>query len=220
MATPAAGTMQAVIFDLDGTIGDTMPILMQGLKDVAEAITGRQFTPEDVVDRYGPPDQDVLAQLIGVSRLSAAHEAQYRSHVRKLAAAVPPIEGMSEMLMSFHRADVQLGVYSARGRAYASEIVQALGVAHFMDDIMGGDDVEQVKPHPEGITKMLAAFDVEPERAAYVGDSDNDLVAARAAGVTSVLALWSSTPQPHLRDRADLVVSHTSELMDWVLGRA
>lgn len=210
--------VDAVIFDLDGTLSDTMPILMQGIKDVAEEITGRRVAPEDVISRYGPPDPVVLAELIGADALTTEQEARYRTHVRELATSVRPLPGIIEMLSKFRAAGVRTGVYSARGTVYAQIITKELGLAPHLDLVWGGDAVDEYKPHPDGIVKMLAQFGVQPEAAAYVGDSANDLVAAAAAGVTGVLVLWSSTPQPKLQERADLVVHAARELERWVLG--
>lgn len=217
MADPP-GPIQAAIFDLDGTLADTMPILLQGLKDVVEDITGQPVAEQDVLDRYGPPDHEVLADLIGTDELSAEHDARYRKHVRKLTAGVPRIPGVENMLVQFREAGVRTAVYSARGTEYARIIVDELGLAPHLDEVWGGDMAARVKPAPDGITRMLDEFGVEPHRAAYVGDSENDLLAASAAGVTGVLVLWSSTPQPHLRTQADLVVHTAAELVDWVLG--
>lgn len=210
--------IDAAIFDLDGTLGDTMPILMQGLKDVTEEITGTPLTEADVVDRYGPPDHEVLADLLDEHPLSAEHEARYRQHVRHLASRVTPLPGMVEMLAEMQAAGVRTGVYSARGTAYAQIITAELGLAPHLDEVWGGDRVGRFKPDPAGILELLSHFDISTDNAIYVGDSVNDLLAADAAGVPGILVLWSSTPQPHLREQADVVVSTPAELLALVLG--
>jgi HAD superfamily hydrolase (TIGR01509 family) len=212
--------MQAdyVVFDMDGTLTDSMPFLAAGIGAVAGRLTGRTFSRAEVEAAYGPPDLAVLSGLIG-RPVTGAERALYLAHLRAEApAAVPPIPGLATMLGDLRRAGIKLGVYSARSLAAGTIVLEALRLDGFFDTIVAGDTVTRPKPHPEGLVVAMAELEATPGRTLYVGDTLHDLQVARGAGVRSVLALWADSPRAHLIPQADRHFFDAASFASWVLG--
>lgn len=212
--------MQAdfVVFDMDGTLTDSMPFLAAGIGAVVGRLSGRTYSRAQVEAAYGPPDLAVISELIG-RPVSAAERDLYLEHLRAEApTSVPPIPGLAAMLADLRGAGIKLGVYSARSLAAGTIVLEALGLDGFFDTIVAGDTVTRPKPHPEGLVVAMAALGATPGRTLYVGDTLHDLQVARGAGVRSVLALWADSPRAHLIPQADQHFFDAASFGSWVLA--
>ena len=127
------------------------------------------------------------------------------------------------MLKEFTGRDLPLALVTQKARAFQIEGVatgvsvelEELGLTDFFPVVVGIDDVQETKPHPEGILKALAYFGVQPEHALMIGDTGTDIEAARAAGCWSCLATWGVPEGASRAERAnaDLVVGTPGELL-------
>jgi HAD superfamily hydrolase (TIGR01509 family) len=212
--------VRTVVFDVDGTVADSMPFLAEGIRVFAGRLGGRTFTTQEVVDAFGPPDLDVIANLIG-RPLTGDEVAGYIEHLREhVADAVPPIPGMTGLLAGLRDAGISLGVYSARSLEAGMVVLRGLGIDSYFDAIVAGDLVANPKPHPEGLFVAMRRLGAEPATTLYVGDTSHDLQVARAAGVASALVLWARDPRSHLVDEADHHFWDVPTFRSWVLERA
>ena len=112
-----------------------------------------------------------------------------------------------EQLKAEHR---RLGVVTAKRRPTVERVFAGAGIGDFFDVVVGSDDTERHKPHPEPVLKALELLDARPLDAAYVGDSPFDIAAARAAGVFAVAVGWGGI---HRVEDADAVVGTPEELL-------
>lgn len=188
--------IRAVLFDMDGTLVDTLP-------DIAAAVNAAL---RDL--RLAPLDDAHIATLIGngprvLSR--RALEAQPALAPERREALVEPLlagyarhyatqagsngrlfDGAAETLRELAAQGRKLGVVSNALQHLAETVLARFGLAPYLDIVVGGDRVVHNKPHPEALWKALSAFDVAPHDALMVGDSINDVAAARAAGMAVV----------------------------------
>lgn len=213
--------MQAdtVIFDMDGTLTDSMEFLAEGIRAVASQLAGRQFSAADAAALFGPPDFDVIAAMLG-RPLTVAEEQVYLDHLRaQTLTAVPPIEGVPQMLARLQAAGIRLGVYTARAIQPATVIMAEMGLAEYFPAVVAGDLVAEPKPAPDGLIVAMQQLGADPARTIYVGDTLHDLQVAAAAGVRSALVLWASKPRRHLIGQADEHFEDVASFTDWVLGQ-
>jgi 2-phosphoglycolate phosphatase len=198
---PAEVSIDAVIFDLDGTLADTFPLIVAAWNVAMLAPTGRTFSADEVISRFGIPDEAMvqreLAQAPAVE-VEAAWKS-YIAHYENAHATVRPFPGIAHMLQALQDHGTPLGVMTGKGRATASISIGKLGWKKFFDSIVTGDDVLNQKPAPDGLLLAANELDVAPQRCAFVGDSPADINAGKAAGMFTIVAGWHQHYHEQLR---------------------
>lgn len=190
MRVQLAGPIRAVIFDLDGTLLDSAPDL---------ACAANQTLAE-----LGLPRRDarLIATFIGkgIARLverSLAGRIDGTADAGLLERALPIFErhyeresgrqttvfpGVVEGLESLKRAAMPLACVTNKSGRFAAALLEKMGLASYFDVVVGGDTLERKKPDPLPFTYVCARLGVAPAQALVVGDSENDVAGARAAG--------------------------------------
>jgi HAD superfamily hydrolase (TIGR01509 family) len=220
-ALPRSLPVDAVIFDLDGTLVESHDAVPAAYISCVRAATGREFTPEDVIALYpvGPPPI-LLGRLLG-RPATADDVAAYHDCLRAQTATARRYPVIPETLAAL-AARVPLGVFTGAATLGAEIILAETGLRDRFTVVMGSDEVARVKPAPDGILEVCRRLGVSPERAAYVGDSPLDTEAARAAGAVAVAAAWGHLHvAPAAGDGAplDLVAGTPSDLLSLVATR-
>jgi HAD superfamily hydrolase (TIGR01549 family) len=180
--TPQVG---GVVFDLDGTLVDTMPFVIEGL---ATAVTPyrRRPAPEEVMSNLGGPSDVCVRRLLGGPRHLAAALAAYLEFLRQHDHAVQPFRGARTLLKFLQSESVRIGLWTGRERGSTLERLRALSWEQVFDPMVCGDDLLSHKPDPEGLLKIVRSWQLAPAQVIFVGDSDQDLAGGRAAGVLTV----------------------------------
>lgn len=197
--TPRFSTL---IFDLDGTIADTLPLIYEAFNDAFVPITGKALSPEEIRGLFGPPDNYVIRNVLEPEHHDdaiARYVETYRGRHRDL---VELFDGIADLLADAHAAGVKLAVVTGKSRNTALITLDFLGVLERFDVIYAGDDVERQKPDPMALVMALEdlAHD-DPARAAMIGDSAADVIAGKAAGVATIGVLWG------VPDHSDLLAT-------------
>jgi HAD superfamily hydrolase (TIGR01509 family) len=166
---------------------------------------------------FGPPEEGALAPVFGSERVEGIMDELcdfYQAHHPVLANAHPGIEDVLRFLKS---KGVRLAVFTGKGRRTTDITLSTLGLAGYFDLTVSGNDVVKHKPDPEGIVKILRAFDVRPEEALMVGDSLGDIAASRGAGVPMAAVLWDSYDSERVRGAGAQYVFHeVEEFLAWL----
>lgn len=217
-------SFQAVIFDLDGTLLDT-------LEDIADA-TNRALSafgfPVHPVDAYRYFVGDGVATL--VSRVvpeshrqnealaAALGEAFAANYAECWAAKTRPYPGISEMLDRLSAAGIPMAVLSNKPDRFTQDCVSGLLSDWHFDVVLGHGGSIPRKPDPTGSRRILDHWDLPPGEVLYVGDTSTDMKTACAAGVYPLGVLWGFRPAEELRAAgARRLVSHPREIVD-ILG--
>jgi HAD superfamily hydrolase (TIGR01509 family) len=202
--------LRAVIFDMDGTLVDSLESVPAAYVATVEQLTGRVCTVDEVVASYSVgPGKAMLSVLLG----RPCHEndlALYHDHLKRdlsLVRTYPSIEASISNLSE----TMKVGVFTGAGRGAASILLAHAGLQKYFEVVVTGDDVLRPKPAPDGILAACEALGVPPEETAYVGDASNDMQAAAAAEVFAVLAGWGHQYEPSTE--ADLVVFDPTDLV-------
>lgn len=176
---------ETYIFDLDGTITDTMTVWLGILRD---ALIHFNFTPPydkelawyshdwKQLRKIGFPEDkfDAFAEFIYGLANTRLPEADFHS-------------GAYEMLERLKNNDRKIGIFSSMDRAMFEPAMQGRNLYPLTDSAIAGDDLPNRKPKPDGILKMLKDLKVRSETAVYIGDKDTDIETARNAGIDSIL---------------------------------
>ena len=186
---------QAVLFDLDGTLLDT-------LADIANATNaaltrlGLPTHPQDAYRYFLGGGMDCLVRRSAPERchdsetLAKLHEAIREEYSTRWAQNTRPYPGIAELLAGLDERGIVKVVFSNKPDDFTKKTVEKLLPDHHFEIIRGAKPDVPVKPDPAGAIRIAQQLDIAPERFIYLGDTDTDMQTANAAGMFAAGALW------------------------------
>jgi HAD superfamily hydrolase (TIGR01509 family) len=202
--------LQALIWDMDGTLIDSGAVVPDAFIATVQAISGRTYTREQVIDLYpvGPPAL-MLTRLLG-RPCTAADLVEYHGRLRATASTIRPYPEISGVLTMLH-GRLPMAVFTGASREAAHMLLEATGLLEIFDAVVAGDQVDRQKPHPDGVLRACERLGVPAQAAAYVADAPIDLEAARRAGALPIAAGWGHLHQTNAP--AGMVLLRPRELL-------
>ena len=188
------GMLKAVLFDMDGTLGDTLPLCVEAYRQCVAELTGRTPSREEVISYFGLSDRGVLAGLLGmqpddpalpIERFVAVYE---RLHP-ELAPA--PFPGAVEMLRAVKAAGLRVGLISGKEHYTAMPTVKYYGMEGLFEWYGLGLPTHNCKA--ERLQQVMQLWELEPNELIYVGDAPSDISLCHSVGVRIINAAWAST---------------------------
>jgi len=196
-------TLTTVLFDLDGTLIDSIRLIIDSYHHTlaAHALPPKSDahwlagigTPLRVQFRHWSDDPVQLEAMI------ATYREYNLSHHDTMVTAYPDVV---EMVRAIRRAGLRTGLVTSKNRGGALRGLKLVGLEEAIELIVGADEVENPKPHPEPIEIALRRLGEPAETSIYVGDSIHDMESGRAAGVRTGAVLWGPFGREHL-ERAE-----------------
>ena len=182
--------MNAVIFDLDGTLIDSAKDIGLALRRTLDEIGMPFLMPEDVSRLIGGGVRALLERVLG-EKFREEHVKIFRKHYfEKPVFYTRPYEGVPETLEKLKDLGIPMLVVTNKMEDLSREILKILGLDRYFELIVGGDTFGEKKPSPLPIKKALENLGLEPASALMVGDTDSDIIAGRLAGTRTAVALW------------------------------
>jgi phosphoglycolate phosphatase len=185
-----------VLFDLDGTLLDTVDAITVALN---QALAERSLAPlpvsevRSMIGRGGPILIERALARVGVALEPSDQRALleryfmfYENIESGAAHSARVFPGAADCLRQLHDLGLQLAVVTNKQQHLARGLLQRLGLSGWIQVLIGGDSCERRKPDPQPLQVACEAMRVQPAHALMVGDSINDVLAARAAGVPVV----------------------------------
>lgn len=213
--------IRALIFDFDGTLVDASVPICRAFNIALERFGASPAREERIRELIGRPLREMFPVMLPDAQPNDIEQliGYYREAFRPLATRLSkPIPGLERMLDHFHP-KMKLGIATSRMSDGAQLILGALHVLDRFDVIIGLQDVQNAKPHPEPVLKALHALDVAPEQAVMVGDVPADMCAGKAAGAHAVGVVSALYPESLLIEAgADAVIRTLDELIPLVGG--
>ncbi|MGQ9532335.1 MAG: HAD-IA family hydrolase [Desulfotomaculales bacterium] len=205
-----------VLFDLDGTLVDSIPLIFRTYRRVFAAL-GLPWDPGAVAAQIGIPLKVISRKFAGerAEEFYRLYQRYYHEEHDRLTRLFP---GTKEALRELRRHGVRLGLVTSKTAAVTRRTLAFTGLESFMEAVVTVDDVRQPKPEAEPVLKALALLESTPDRALYVGDSCHDMVAGRRAGTAVAGVTWGLARREELLACGpDLVVDRWSELLAFAL---
>jgi len=208
----------AALIDLDGTlvdtIGDFEVALARTLADLGLPAVGRGFIERTV----GQGSEHLIRSTLAEAGGAVAHYdqawARYQAHYESINgchSAVFP--GVAEGLLRLRQAGLRLACLTNKPAAFARQLLAAKGLGEVFAHCFGGDSFARKKPDPLPLIEACKALGAAPERTLMIGDSRNDVLAARGAGCPVVLVRYGyNHGEPAESAGADRVIDRLDEL--------
>jgi HAD superfamily hydrolase (TIGR01509 family) len=214
----STGRYDAILFDLDGTLADTIPLIVSSFNAAVAPHAGRQFSLAEVIARFGPPDTGMLRRELPEELWQNAIET-YHAHYETHHADVEVFEGVPQMLAALRETRLPMGIMTGKGRRTADITLRQLGWENFFQAVITGDEAVRPKPAPDALLQVAQMLRAQPSRCLWVGDSPADMKAGKAAGMTTVAAGWHSVYAKKIRAlNPDYWASHPNEVLQCALG--
>ena len=203
-----------VLFDLDGTLIDSGAMILASFKHAARTVLGREVPDERILAAVGGPGLLEQMRELDASRVDELVRT-YREHNEPLHAELRACPGIEDVLERLSEEGRRLGVVTAKRGATIQLAFDVLPIAQYFDAIVGSDETERHKPHPDPILRALELLDAQPHEAAYVGDSPFDVRAAKAASVFAIAVAWGGIHADEVlrREEPDAFVRRAEELL-------
>jgi pyrophosphatase PpaX len=209
---------RVVLFDLDGTLIDSGPIILASMQHAVRTVLDRDIAYEELAATVG--GQGLVAQMaeLDPDRVDELIEV-YREHNDPLHDTLEAFAGMVDVLPRLRADGRRLGIVTAkRHRTVALAFDRFPWLEEQFEVVIGHEDTERHKPDPDPVLAALKRLDATPDEAAYVGDSPFDIRAAKAAGAFAIAVSWGGIhSEERLRaEEPDAVVHSPEELLDVV----
>jgi pyrophosphatase PpaX len=207
----------ALLFDLDGTVADSVGLILDCYRHTMRTHLGRQLPDDLWMAGLGTPLDRQLEAFARNDDECAEMLTTYRSYQRtvhdRMVTAFP---GVAVSLGRLRHDGVPLGIVTSKHRELALRTLRVCGIENSFDFIITPEDVQRSKPDPEPVLAALARVEgARPDRVLFTGDAPVDLQAGRAAGVRTAAALWGPFPHETLRrERPDFLVSAFADLLE------
>jgi len=213
---------KAAIFDLDGTLLNTL----EDLADSMNCVLERSRLPRHDLAAYKyfvGDGIDILVQR--ALPFEVASENEFRRFVREMKTEYAgrwlnktrPYPGVVEMLAAFAAANFKTAVLSNKPDDASNEIIKALLPNHPFRIVLGATEERPKKPDPSAALEIASRFNISPQDFLFIGDTSIDMITARAAGMFPVGVLWGFRPAEELLAAgAKLLLKEAADLIPWI----
>lgn len=208
--------IKLVIFDLDGTLANTLPLCIQAFRQSVEPLINRSITDSEIIATFGPSEEGTIKQLVpdyydrGVT--------DYLSLYENLHEMCPePFEGIRDLLEWLNENKLPIALVTGKG-LYSTEIsLKRFDIRHFFQYIETGSPAGPRKV--DGIKSVLTHYpDILTNEVIYVGDAPSDIEACKIVGIPIVAAAWAETAEPEklLALAPEYIFFHLEDFAHWL----
>ena len=191
--------IQTVLFDLDGTLIDSIRLILDSYHHTLATHGIPPRTDDHWLRGVGTPLSVQFAEwrddLGKVEAMVATYRAYNLAHHDRMVTVYPGVVAAVEAIRAAGR---RTGLVTSKNRQGALRGLTLVRLEAMMDVLVCADEVTNPKPHPEPVEKAVALLGADPATTVYVGDSIHDMVSGRAAGVRTAAALWGPFGREHL----------------------
>lgn len=204
------GTIDAVLFDLDGTVVNTIPHILASFRHATQVVLGQALPDDVLLEHVGVPlarqmysftdDDAVASELLVVYR--AFNHATHDEMALLYDDTLVTLEALANVRMP-------MGIVTSKGALMANRALDLFGIARYFGAVVTADDTTVHKPDPAPVLEGAARLGVDATRCVYIGDSPADIAAARGSGALAVAATWGVASRERLEAAGPDVVLDT-----------
>jgi HAD superfamily hydrolase (TIGR01549 family) len=209
----------AVVFDLDGTLVDSLPLVLRAISHAIEPFGPHRPTMDIFARLGGPPERFMPDLLDDPKNTRHALDRMARFH-RENQHLIRPFEGVGVVLERLRTAGLEIAVWTGRDRHSTEQILREHALTDYFSAVVCGDDLPTHKPEPDGLREILRRLEVSAAEAVLVGDADVDVLGGAACAVDTVLIRHARQIEEAVRAKAWRIVTSPLEAYEIVLACA
>ena len=204
--------LKSIIFDVDGTIVDSLPLCVEAFRLAVEPVAKRSFSDEEIFSAFGPSDEGTIRIFVPDAVETCMEQFVY--HYRRLHPVMcpKPFDGIVELLDWLKSQKILIGMVTGKGPRSLAITLEELKLEHYFDAIETGSPIRPNKP--ECLRNILDKFGHAPNESVYIGDMPSDITACREVSIPIYSAAWAETAEvPKLQVlQPDKLVRSVAEL--------
>ncbi|WP_134087906.1 HAD family hydrolase [Olivibacter sp. XZL3] len=211
--------LKMVIFDLDGTLANTLPLCIKAFKESIEPLANRKLSDAEIIATFGPSEEGTIRAFVADDHHANALIEYYNSYT-KLHDMVPTcFEGVPDVLSFLEQNGVLITMVTGKGQKSALLSLEKFGILHCFRHIETGNSEGPSKE--KGIVNILKKFGLDPDEAVYVGDAPSDITAARKSNVPMVAVTWAPTTDKQALEelKPDQLIETVSDFFTYLKNR-
>ncbi|ACX65976.1 HAD family hydrolase [Paenibacillus sp. Y412MC10] len=214
-------TIQAVLFDFDGTLADTLPLSFKAFRAVFLKYEGKRLTDAEIVQTFGPTEEEIIANhLSNPAHVDEAVEYYYEVFEQDFQEHVQVSEAVQDLIVKLSDLRIPMVIITGKSRRCLDICLRNLKLDGYFAATITGDEVERSKPDPEGIFKAVQLLGLRTSDVVFVGDSDADIAAGKSAQVLTIGAHWFDTVQnAQFAVEPDNIFTRPDQLITWIMTR-
>lgn len=206
--------IKGVLFDLDGTLVNTSDLIIKTFEHTIQTLLQKNPTQDEITRYFGLPLRECLRQFDEekVEEMASFYREYNLKHHDLLIKPFPKIE---ESMKELQQKGVKMAVVTSKKIPMAERGLSCFGLEKYIEGIIGCDECEKHKPHPEPMLRGANLISLDPEQCICVGDSPFDLQSGKAAGCTTAAVKWTyfNWEQMLLMGKPDFILNEMTDLV-------
>ncbi len=202
-----------LIFDLDGTLIDSSAGVVEATNYALISIGEKPRGADEIISFIGFPLEDMFSSFSSKSYRQFWHYFQEKA-IESIVSSSLPIGEADTVIRELYRRGYRLAIATTKMRVHVDKILAKLGWGEYFASFVGADDVSMVKPAPDAIIKAMELIEGEKSNSLVVGDTVNDVLAAKGAGIP-VIAVKSifGRYEELQKSRPDIILDRLDEIL-------
>jgi HAD superfamily hydrolase (TIGR01509 family) len=210
-----AGKPRAIVFDLDGTLIDSLALVLRAIAHAIEPYGA--LSHQEIFAKLGGPPERFLRVLLADARHVPEAMRRMDEYHRRNWRTIQPFGEVVPFLDQLRARGVKLAVWTGRDRESGTMLLRELKLEHYFDTVVYGDDLPTHKPDPEGLREIMRRLEVTARDTVFVGDADVDVLGGVACGVDTVLIHHVREIEADVRAKSRHNVATPREALELVL---
>lgn len=211
--------IKGIIFDLDGTLANTLPLCIQAFRQSVEPLTLKPLSDAEIIATFGPSEEGTIMTLVPEHYEKGI--AGYLNFYEDLHDMCPePFPDVRALLDLLREKNIRIAMVTGKG-PYSTELsLKKFGLTSYFDIVETGSPKGPRKA--DGIRQVLSQWPaLNKEEIIYIGDAPSDTTASRAAGIAMIAAAWAPTAEPDIlsASKPDELFYTVKDLTSWLLPK-
>lgn len=211
--------IHGAIFDLDGTLADTLPLCFKAYRTVFLKYTGKAYSDEEIAAMFGPSDAGMFQGKIP-DQWELALDDYLETYARLHPLYGKKFDGIGRVLELLKQNNIPMAIVTGKGRDSAQISLDLFGMSDYFEILEAGESDGAVKPL--AIQRILHEWNLPGDQVFYVGDITYDIRSAHEAGVIALGAAWSKTMSEDelLSENPQAIFASVEEFINWLINQA